>query len=126
MFGSGSMGQKVDDDVDFPLDGFDLGKHCLGEASDGGKLIYDCYAVSNHMGGMGGGHYTAYCRNGDRWYDFDDFHVAPIKKEAVENTVVTSSAYNIFYRRRDWHENNLKNGIDFEALENKPDLSFLD
>ena len=23
---------------------------------------YDCFAVSNHMGGMGGGHYTAYVK----------------------------------------------------------------
>lgn len=27
------------------------------------KLIYDLYAVSNHFGGMGGGHYTAYAKN---------------------------------------------------------------
>lgn len=25
-------------------------------------LIYDCIAVSNHMGGLGGGHYTAYAK----------------------------------------------------------------
>jgi len=116
----------MDDEVDFPLDGFDLGKHVLGEAEDGGKLIYDCYAVSNHMGGMGGGHYTAFCRNGDKWYDYDDFHVAPIKADNVKNMVVSSAAYNIFYRRRDWHENNLKNGINFDLLEHKPDLTFLD
>ena len=27
------------------------------------KLIYDLYAVSNHFGGTGGGHYTAYGKN---------------------------------------------------------------
>lgn len=27
------------------------------------KLIYDLYAVSNHYGGTGGGHYTAYGKN---------------------------------------------------------------
>ena len=27
------------------------------------KLIYDLYAVSNHFGGLGGGHYTAYAKN---------------------------------------------------------------
>jgi ubiquitin C-terminal hydrolase len=30
------------------------------------------------MGGMGGGHYTAFCKNGDNWYEFDDFHVSNI------------------------------------------------
>ena len=28
----------MDDDVEFPLDGFDLGKHCLGESADGENL----------------------------------------------------------------------------------------
>lgn len=26
--------------------------------------IYDLYAISNHYGGLGGGHYTAYGKNG--------------------------------------------------------------
>ena len=29
----------------------------------GQKAIYDLYAVSNHFGGMGGGHYTAFAKN---------------------------------------------------------------
>ena len=35
---------------------------------------YDLIAVSNHFGGMGGGHYTAYAKNcvDQRWYNFDD------------------------------------------------------
>lgn len=27
------------------------------------KVFYDLYAVSNHFGGLGGGHYTAYAKN---------------------------------------------------------------
>ena len=27
------------------------------------SCLYDLYAVSNHFGGLGGGHYTAYCKN---------------------------------------------------------------
>ena len=32
--------------------------------------LYDLYAVSQHSGGMGGGHYTAVCKNkiDKRWY----------------------------------------------------------
>lgn len=34
----------------------------------------------NHMGGFGGGHYTAYAmnRNQQSWYLFDDSHVSPV------------------------------------------------
>jgi hypothetical protein len=98
-----------------------LGSHVSKE-----NLIYDCYAVSNHFGGMGGGHYTAFAKNGDKWYEFDDSRVSRVPDEQIESTVVSSAAYNIFYRRRDWHENNIKIGIDFDKLEEKPDLSFLD
>ena len=33
---------------------------------------YDLYAVSNHYGGLGGGHYTAYAKNGNKWFEFND------------------------------------------------------
>lgn len=63
--------------------------------------VYDLFAVSNHYGGLGGGHYTAYCRMPDngRWYCFDDSHVSEISTE----TVLSSAAYVLFYRRRDQH-----------------------
>jgi ubiquitin C-terminal hydrolase len=31
--------------------------------NNGQKLVYDLYAVSNHFGGLDGGHYTAYCKS---------------------------------------------------------------
>merc|ERR1712211_126128 len=64
-----------------------------------GKAIYDLIAVSNHYGGMGGGHYTAYGKNKDdgRWYHFDDSSVTPIS----ENAIVTKAAYVLFYQRRE-------------------------
>lgn len=27
------------------------------------QVIYDLYAISNHFGGIGGGHYTAFAKN---------------------------------------------------------------
>ncbi len=29
---------------------------------------YELYAISNHYGGLGGGHYTAYAKNGEKWF----------------------------------------------------------
>lgn len=60
--------------------------------------LYDLYAVSNHYGGLGGGHYTAYCQMPDdnKWYSFDDIGVA----EMELNGVKSPAAYVLFYRRR--------------------------
>lgn len=60
MFGGGG-GQKIDVEVDFPLQGLDMSQYVKGSSTQGGEsMIYDCYAVSNHYGNMGFGHYTAY------------------------------------------------------------------
>ena len=81
MFGGGSMGSKNDEEVEFPINGFDLSKHVLGSYTSKDNMIYDCYAVSNHFGGMGGGHYTAYAKSGDKWYEFDDSRVQRVPDE---------------------------------------------
>lgn len=49
------------------------------------------------MGGMGGGHYTAYAKNNGKWFDFNDSSVYPV----TEDRVVSSSGYLLFYKRRD-------------------------
>ncbi len=42
--------------------------------------MYDLYAVSNHFGNVGYGHYTAYGKNPDnnKWYNFDDSSVSEV------------------------------------------------
>ena len=78
MFGGGG-GQKIDIDVDFPLTGLDMSKYVQGSSSQPGEsMIYDCYAVSNHYGNMGFGHYTAYAQSPstNAWYEFDDSRVS--------------------------------------------------
>ena len=32
------------------------------KSKDGQSQVYDLYAISNHYGGLGGGHYTAYAK----------------------------------------------------------------
>ncbi|KAF2105941.1 hypothetical protein BDV96DRAFT_607854 [Lophiotrema nucula] len=88
---------KIEALVDFPIEGLDLtGKVGLPE---GKELIYDLFAVDNHYGGLGGGHYTAYAQNffDKKWYEYNDSSVST--RNNPQN-VVTSSAYLLFYRRR--------------------------
>ena len=51
--------QKLDDLVSFPLRDLDLSSQVLGAKDDPRGCLYDLYAVSEHSGGLGGGHYTA-------------------------------------------------------------------
>ena len=77
------------------------------------------------MGGTGGGHYTAYAKSptDGMWYSFDDSRVRPVGQAHVEEVVVSESAYNIFYRKRDPDVD--INNLDFEALEQVPHTEFL-
>lgn len=47
--------------VDFP-DELDMAPYTLN--SEGGNTKYQLFAVSNHSGGMGGGHYFTYAKGG--------------------------------------------------------------
>uniref|UniRef100_A0A8C0G1B6 Ubiquitin carboxyl-terminal hydrolase n=1 Tax=Chelonoidis abingdonii TaxID=106734 RepID=A0A8C0G1B6_CHEAB len=64
-----------------------------------GPCRYNLIAVSNHYGGMGGGHYTAFAKNKDdgKWYYFDDSSVST----ASEDQIVSKAAYVLFYQRQD-------------------------
>lgn len=91
---------KIDALVDYPVTGLDLAPFIKGpQGSTGQPVLYDLYAVSQHWGGLGGGHYTSVARNwmDGRWYTFDDGHVTPLGKSGV----VTESGYVLFYARRD-------------------------
>ena len=106
---------KLDDLVDFPIEGLDLSKRVEGlkvvqrlekqgfempvstsrahtpevgaEANDDAVAVdapvYDLYAVDNHYGGLGGGHYTAYAKNhqSGKWYYYDDSSVRQVDPE---------------------------------------------
>lgn len=70
-----SFRDKIDDKVDFPVEGLDLtGK--VGFPEDKG-LVYDLFAVDNHFGGLGGGHYTATAQNffDKQWYNYNGMHM---------------------------------------------------
>lgn len=66
-----NLRDKIDVRVDFPIDGLDLTDR-VG-VSDGKTLKYDLFAVDNHYGGLGGGHYTAFAKNflDNNWYEYN-------------------------------------------------------
>ena len=76
MFG----GRKIDKLVSFPTEGLDLSSQLLSN-KENKKHVYDLYAISNHFGSLGGGHYTAYTKNCllEKWFDFNDSSVSKIK-----------------------------------------------
>ena len=95
-YGYGSYG-KNGEFIDFPLENLDMGKYISGPDKE--HSIYDLFAVSQHFGGTGGGHYTAVCKNYDgNWYSYNDSSCS----RTTPSNVVSSSAYVLFYRRRNW------------------------
>lgn len=80
--------------IDFPIHGLDLNSVILSAKKPN---VYDLYAVSNHFGGTGGGHYTAFVKHQDNWFEIDDSHVSLVSPQKI----VSSSAYILFYKERD-------------------------
>ncbi|KAM4602694.1 ubiquitin carboxyl-terminal hydrolase 8 isoform 2-T2 [Polymixia lowei] len=89
----GRWKQKLQTSVDFPLDCLDLAQYVIGPRQ--ALKRYNLYGVSNHYGGLDGGHYTAYCKNNvkQRWFKFDDHEVSEISTSSVKS----SAAYILFY-----------------------------
>ncbi|EGR28359.1 ubiquitin carboxyl-terminal hydrolase family protein, putative [Ichthyophthirius multifiliis] len=93
-----SGGQKLDEFIDFPIQNLNLGNYVLSNLKKD-KILYDLFAVCNHIGSVNGGHYTAFAKNflNQKWYDFNDSNVQAISNDKI----VTSAAYLLFYRRQD-------------------------
>lgn len=87
------------------------------------SLIYDCFAVSNHFGSAGFGHYTAYAMNPftKQWYNFDDSSVSRVGNMS---NIQGSAAYNLFYRRRDVDGQDFTK-LNYDEIELTPNESFL-
>ncbi len=70
----GRFRDKLDVSVDFPIQGLDLTTR-VATQEEGKSPIYDLFAVDNHYGGLGGGHYTAYASNfmeeNQTWYEYN-------------------------------------------------------
>jgi len=133
---SRTLRDKIDTFVDFPVEGLDLTSmvgerkvaktlleqgvdiKTLGLSQLDEPLIYDLYAVDEHLGGLGGGHYRAYAMNhlNGQWYHFDDSYVTQAKAESAVN----ANAYLLFYKRRSSRPLGGKSHARVEAAKNRP------
>ena len=106
----GGSGDRLNTLVDFPLTGLDISQ--FTKTLDI-KPIYDLYAVCNHIGSAGFGHYTAFGWNAFKkdWYKFDDSSVT----QANPDDICTDNAYVLFYKRRDLPEN-----IEYDKIKQMP------
>jgi ubiquitin carboxyl-terminal hydrolase 4/11/15 len=119
---SRTLRDKIDTLVTFPIDGLDLSDMIrerqvakrlqaagmdpekLGMGNLDEPLIYDLYAVDEHLGGLGGGHYRAYASNHltEQWYHFDDSYVTKARAtDAVVGDI--ASAFLVYATDFDRH-----------------------
>lgn len=84
--------------VDFPLE-LDMAPYMV-EPPDH-PVLYRLYAVSNHSGSLGSGHYTAFARNrhDSQWYLFNDSASTQIDQDSLVEHIVTNAAYVLCYER---------------------------
>ena len=96
----GISGSKINTNIHCPTEGLDLSSYILSETQE--CKIYDLYAVVQHEGSMGFGHYIAYAKSGSsqHWTCFEDSHVLP---NADPLLALSPATYVLFYRRRDLH-----------------------
>lgn len=85
---------KIETVIDFPIDTLDMEKYVRGY--DRSSYKYSLYAISNHGGGLGGGHYWSYVKNlDDNWYKFNDSVVTTLPAD----NLVSDKAYCLFYKK---------------------------
>ena len=88
---------KIDRFIDYPIQDLDISSfvHCKDL-----NLKYDLFAVSDHFGGLGGGHYTACAKNhiDGKWYKFDDSRSSEVHNP---ESIKASSNYVLFYIRKE-------------------------
>jgi ubiquitin carboxyl-terminal hydrolase 8 len=94
---NGRAGYKNDAPISYRVDDWDLSQYVKSRGSE--PPLFDLYAVSNHVGGLGSGHYTAYALNRftEQWYEFNDSRRRAIDKRELHKN--RSSAYVLFYNR---------------------------
>ena len=113
---------KLGNLVNFPIENLDMEKYIIYNEKKVNNNLYDLFAVANHYGGLNGGHYISYCKNflNNKWFEFNDSFISEIHQKKI----VSSSAYLLFYKRKNSFFQNIENlynqqfqNIDFQENE---------
>jgi len=113
----GQRGSKRDVAIDYPIQKWDLSGVVKSRGSE--YPLYDLYAVSNHVGGLSGGHYTAFSLNrfDDQWYEYNDSTSRRVKLDTLRRN--QSSAYLLFYNRSEMEQlSSSSNGSGLDSNSN--------
>jgi ubiquitin carboxyl-terminal hydrolase 8 len=88
--------QRINTKIDFPLENLNLSKYVKGYSAN--SYVYDLFGICNHMGGVMGGHYTAFVKNYENaWLHYNDQNVEIVNNL---NDIVSPMAYCLFYRKK--------------------------
>ena len=99
-FTSAGRRKKRNNSVQFPTERWNVKGHVKSPQRE--QPVYDLFAVSNHHGGFGSGHYTAYAKGREtaskkmEWYHFND---SVYNKVLDSNGVQSPDAYVLFYNK---------------------------
>ena len=102
-YSSSGRKAKISSFVNFPTEKWNVKKHVKSPQRE--PPVYDLFAVSNHHGGFGSGHYTAYAKGRDpsnkknsetSWWHFNDSTFDQLNDST---DVQTQDAYLLFYNK---------------------------
>ena len=88
------LSRKFDEEISFP-DQLDMSGYVIGP-KNGQSMKYQLFGVSEHGGGLAGGHYTAHAKVSNEWYSFNDSFVSTSSRAAAHSR----RAYLLFYERQ--------------------------
>lgn len=90
--------RKMGNLIEFPIENLNLSKYVKGYNPQ--QYVYDLFGICNHIGGVSGGHYTAFVKNSTgKWLNYNDQIVQEILLP-VDSHIITPMAYCLFYRKK--------------------------
>ena len=75
-------------------------KEGYGKYIEENNAIYDLYGIIEHFGTMSSGHYTAICKNNNKWINYNDSSLD------INKNPVSKNAYVLFYKKQNNEKKN--------------------